>query len=79
MQERHEARLVPVSEAAAQPLPLRRESAAVASAPIPTLGELAAQYRQRGDGKLVLYKGFAPVRVTHCLSTFGMESYVEPE
>ena len=40
---------------------------------IPTLSELAADYRRRGDGCVTLYGRV--VRVTHPLSSFGMESH----
>lgn len=75
-----EASLERVTAAVAAPLPLQHSPRCVFEAQgeviqlLPTLSELAAQYQQRGDGKVVLYPGTDAVRVTHCLSTFGMES-----
>ena len=41
--------------------------------PVPPLEELAKDYRRRGDGTVCVYPGRA-WRVTHPLSSFGMES-----
>ena len=78
-----EASLERVTAAVATSLPLQHSPTCVlgpegkAVQPLPTLLELAAQYRQRGDGTVVLYPGTEAVRVTHCLSTYGMESMME--
>lgn len=77
-----EASLERVTAAVAAPLPLQHSPMCVmeggkAIQPLPTLSELAAQYQQRGDGTVVLYPGADAVRVTHCLSTYGMESMAQ--
>lgn len=78
--ESSEASLERVTAAVAAPLPLQYSPVRVfgpegeAIQPLPTLSQLAAQYQQRGDGMVVLYPGTDAVRVTHCLSTYGMES-----
>jgi|EP01047_Picozoa_sp_COSAG01_P047280 hypothetical protein len=74
-----EATLERVTAAAAAPLPLRHQPVVELGPdggvqPLPTLAQLAEQYQRRGDGTIVLHPGAEPVRVTHCLSTYGMEA-----
>ena len=77
-----EASLARVTTAATSPLPLQHTPSRVLRADgtvqsLPTLSDLAAQYQRRGDGKVVLYPGADAVRVTHCLSAYGMESLAQ--
>lgn len=68
-----EGSLPGVTAAANAPLPLQR-APKLWNGPVPTLEELAADYQRRGDGCVELYGRVQ--RVTHALSSFGMEAYV---
>ena len=66
-----EAATVGVTEAASNPVALPRPPR-VGNGTVPPLGVLAADYAKRGDGTVILWG--RPHRVTHCISSFGMES-----
>jgi len=68
-----EASLCGVTDAANAPLPLGSRSR-VANASVPSLEDLVKDYQTRDDGCVMLYG--RPQRVTHPLSSFGMEAYV---
>ena len=72
-----EALLVGVTDAAQRPIALAALPPArqprFCNAPVPTLAELAADYRRRGDGCVELYG--RPHRVTHPIASFGMETH----
>ena len=59
-----------VTDAALNPLPL--EPIAPRNTTVPTLRELAAEYRVRGDGYVTLYG--RPRRVTHPITAFGLQT-----
>ena len=69
--------LIGVTAAATNPLPLSNHKARPKhhNSPVPTLTELAADYRRRGDGCVKVYGRV--VRVTHPLASFGMESHMD--
>jgi len=68
-----EIELCGVTAATSNPFPLGQCSLKN-NPPVPTLEELVEDYNRRGDGCVELYG--RPHRVTHPLSSFGMEKYV---
>ena len=77
MGSNEECELVGVTQAAESPLPVRERGQGRgpvrSNAPVPTLTELARDYRRRGDGCVTLYD--RPQRVTHPITSFGMECH----
>ena len=65
------ASMLGVTEAADAPSPLQPPPR-VANGAVPSLGELARDYRLRADGTVLLYG--RPTRVTHPLASYGMQS-----
>jgi L-2-hydroxyglutarate oxidase LhgO len=62
---------VGVTEAALMPVPLEPAPERL-NGPVPSLAELAAEYRRRGDGRVTLYGRLR--RVTHPVTSFGLQS-----
>ena len=58
-----------VSASACAPLPVAQS---IANPPVPPLHQLARDYRKRGDGRVCVYG--RSHRVTHPISSFGMET-----
>ena len=66
-----------VTEAANNPDPLEHDRNIKHNGPVPTLKQLAENYRHRGDGTVEIYGRVW--HVTHPISSFGMETYPLPE